>query len=128
MVARNDSRTVCFLEQFCFKFVELDVVGCLYTEDRTAENQEFAYDRDCRISNLSQRLDPKQADHCNDNSADEAGNRKTALQACDFYVGHLWHNYLTINTLTKLDEASFRKASVQPGLLNFPSDTVQLIT
>jgi len=119
---------VCLFQQFRFKLVELYVVGCLHAKDRTAEDQEFADNRDCRVCDFSKRLNPEQADHCNDNSAAEAGNRKTALQTCDFYVGHLWHNYLTINTLTKLDDASFRKASVQPGLLNFPSDTVQLIT
>ena len=120
--------SVCLFQQLRFKLVEFDVVGCLHAEDRAAEDQEFADDRDCRVCDLSQRLDPEQAHHRNDNPASKAGNRKTALQTCDFYVRHLWHNYLTINTLTKLDEASFRKASVQPGLLNFPSDTVQLIT
>ena len=117
-----------FLEQLRFKLVKLYVVGCLHTENRPTEHQQFTDNRDRRVCNLSQRLDPEQAHHRNDNPASKAGNRKTALQTCDFYVGHLWHNYLTINSLTKLDEASFRKASVQPGLLNFPSDTVQLIT
>ena len=83
-------------QQLCFKLVELDVVGCLHTEDRTAEDQEFADDRDCRVCNLSKRLYPEQAHHCDDNSAYEAGNCKTALQTCDFYVGHLWHKAITV--------------------------------
>jgi len=118
---------VCLFQQFRFKLVEFDVVGCLHAKDCTAEDQEFADDRDCRVCNLSKRLDPEQAHHCNDNSADEAGNCKTALQTCDFYVGHLWHNYLTIKTFTKLDDASFRNCSEQPGLLNFPSETIQFM-
>ena len=117
---------ICLFQQLRFKLVELYVVGCLHAEDRTAENQEFADDRDCRVSDFSKGLDPEQAHHCNDNSADEAGNRKTALQTCDFYVGHLWHSYLTINTLTKLDDASFRNCSEQPGLLNFLSKPYSL--
>ena len=118
--------SVCLFQQLCFKLVELDIVGCLDAQYRTAENQELTDNRDRRVCNLTKRLNPEQAHHRNDNSADEAGNRKTALQTCDFYVGHLWHNYLTINTFTKLDDASFRKFSEQPGLLNFPSETVQV--
>ena len=89
---------ICLFQQFCFKLVEFDVVGCLHTEDRTAENQEFADDRDRRVCDFSQRLDPEQAHHRNQDSAAEAGYCKTALQTCDFYVRHLWHNYsVTIN-------------------------------
>ena len=108
--------------------MELDIIGSLYTEDCPTKHQQFTDDRDCGVCNLAQRLNPEQAHHCNDNSADEAGNCKTTLQTCDFYVRHLWHNYLTIKTFTKLDDASFNTDSVKPGLLNFPSDTVQLIT
>ena len=33
--------SVCLFQQLRFKLVELDVVGCLHTEDRTAEDQEL---------------------------------------------------------------------------------------
>ncbi len=119
---------VCLFQQLRFKLVEFDVVGCLHAEDCTAEDQQLTDNRDCGICNLSKRLDEEQAHHRDQDSACETRYRKTALQTRDFYVGHLWHDYLTIKTFTKLDDASFRKASVQPGLLNFPSATVQHMT
>lgn len=106
--------------------MELDIIRSFDSENRPTEHQEFTDYRDRRVCDFSKGLDEEQAHHRNQDSAAEAGDCKTALQTSDFYVRHLWHSYLTIKTLTKLDEASFNTDSVKPGLLNFPSETVHV--
>ena len=74
--------------------MELDIIGSLYTEDCPTKHQQLTDDRDCGVCDFAKRLNDKQAHYRNQNAADKAGNRKTALQTCDFYVGHLWHSFL----------------------------------
>ena len=76
--------SVCLLQQLRFKFMELNIIGRLHSENRPTEHQKLADDRDCRVCDPSKRLDEEQAHHRNQDSATEAGDRETALQTSDF--------------------------------------------